>query len=48
MGSPRDHQIVAYFRAVGKRSPEPCKNKRREEIPRRLAGLIARSGSESR
>jgi hypothetical protein len=39
MGSPRDHKIIAYFRAVGKRSPEPRKNKRREEIPRRLPDL---------
>jgi hypothetical protein len=36
------------FCAIGERSLKPHKNKRREKIPRRVAGLIARDSPESR
>jgi hypothetical protein len=36
------------FRAIGERSLKPRKNKRREKIPRRVAGLIARDSPKSR
>ena len=37
-----------YFRAIGERSLKPRKNKRREKIPRRVAGLIAGGRPKSR
>jgi hypothetical protein len=43
-----DQKIVANFRAIGKLSLAPRKNKQREEFPRRVRGLIAGEGRESR
>jgi hypothetical protein len=34
--------------SISARAEKPRKNKQREKIPRRLAGLIARDGAESR
>jgi hypothetical protein len=33
------------FRAIGKRSQQPRKNKQREKIPRRIGGTYSRCGA---